>query len=61
MSIRISRLLLIFGALLVIVGAVFKLMHLGVGFLQANLLVGAGTLFVIIALVILAVNRAMKK
>lgn len=58
---RIPRLLIIFGALLVIVGAVFKLMHLGFGFLQADVLVGAGAVCVVIGLVITLISRISNK
>jgi hypothetical protein len=61
MSIRIPRVLIIFGALLVIVGSVFKLMHWGVGFLQANTLLGAGVILIVIALVIIALSRLANK
>ncbi|EDM43166.1 hypothetical protein SCB49_11844 [unidentified eubacterium SCB49] len=58
---RIPRLLIVFGALLVIVGAVFKLMHWGLGFLQANTLVGIGATLIVIALVIMLVSRMANK
>jgi hypothetical protein len=61
MSIRIPRLLIILGALLVIVGAVFKLMHLGVGFLQANIFVSIGATLIVIALVVIAISRVANK
>lgn len=61
MSVRIPRLLIIFGALLVIVGAIFKLMHLGVGFLQANILVGTGAAIIVIALVAIVISRLATK
>jgi len=58
---RIPRLLIVFGALLVIVGAVFKLMHLGVGFLQAPLLLGTGVVCIVLGLVITAISRLSNK
>ncbi len=58
---RIPRLLIIFGALLVIVGAVFKLMHWGVSFLQANTLLGIGVVFIVIALVVMVISRLANK
>ena len=58
---RIPRLLIIFGALLVIVGAVFKLMHWGVGFLQANTLLGIGAVLIVIALVVIIISRLANK
>ena len=61
MSVRIPRLLIILGALLVIIGAVFKLMHLGVGFLQAPILLGAGVTFIVVALIIIAISRLANK
>lgn len=58
---RIPRLLIIFGALLVIIGAVFKLMHLGVGFLQAPLLLGIGVVCIVIGLVVTLISRLSNK
>ena len=58
---RIPRLLIIFGALLIIVGAIFKLMHWGFGFLQVNTLLGAGVTFIVIALVVIAISRLANK
>lgn len=61
MKTRISRLLLLLGATLIIIGAVFKLMHLGIGFLQANTLVGLGALCIVVGLVIILVKRITNK
>ncbi len=58
---RIPRLLIIFGALLVIVGAIFKLMHWGIGFLQANTLLGVGVACIVVALVVMAISRLINR
>ena len=61
MSTRIPKLLILFGAILVIVGVIFKLMHLGFSFLQANILVGVGVTLIVMGLVIMAISRLSNK
>ncbi|GEQ86720.1 hypothetical protein ULMS_22280 [Patiriisocius marinistellae] len=59
-NLQLQYKLALIGAILIIIGAFFKLMHLGIGLLQAPLILGIGVIL-LFAGILIAIVKAFKK
>ncbi len=59
-NLQIQYKLALLGAALILIGAFFKIMHLGVGFVQSPLILGSGAIILFIG-VLIAIFKALKK